>query len=119
MPNAKASDQERQVLRSLAADPGQVTATQRVVFDLMAHGLTIADVCDALWHWLVDGRPVERTTMHGQDLGAPAFEIWPELAGRKFYCKFLVRGNPLLQQLLLVVSAHPDDPHSPTRGRPS
>lgn len=83
----------------------------------MAHDLTITDVCDALWHWIVDGRPVTRTTMHGQDSGEPAYEIWPELAGRKFYCKFLVRGEPLIQQLMLVVSAHPDDPHAPNRGR--
>jgi hypothetical protein len=118
VPKAQASDQERQLLRALAADPGQATATQRAIYDLMAHGLTVADACDALWHWIVEGMPVKRTrctvrTRRGR------FEIWPDLAGRKFYCKFLVRGNPLLRQLLLVVSAHPDDPHSPSRGSPS
>ncbi|MBK7771338.1 MAG: hypothetical protein IPI48_12670 [bacterium] len=119
MPQAQASDQERRLLRALAADPSRATATQRALYDLMAHGLTVADACDALWHWIVEDRPVKRTLMHGQDDGQPAFEIWPELVGRKFYCKFLVRGNPLVQQLLLVVSAHPDDPHSPSRGSPS
>jgi len=119
MPKAQASDQEKQLLRALASDPGKVLATKRATYDLMAHDLTITDVCDALWQWIVDGQPVVRTTMHGQDSGEPAYEIWPELAGRKFYCKFLVRGEPLLQQLMLVVSAHPDDPNAPNRGRPS
>jgi hypothetical protein len=119
MPKAQASERERQLLRALAADPAKASATKRATYDLMAHDLTVADVCDALWHWLVDGRPVTRTTMHGQDSGEPAYEIWPELAGRRFYCKFLIRGEPILKQLMLVVSAHPDDPHAPNRGRPA
>ena len=72
MPNSQASSQERQVLRALAADPGQATATQRAIYDLMTHGLKVADVCDALWQWIVEGWPVKRTAMHGQDVGAPA-----------------------------------------------
>lgn len=117
MAKGLATKSEVQILRALAADPAKASATQTAYFDLMAHDLTVADACDALWHWIAEGRPVTRTTMHGKNAGEPAFEIWPRLAGQKFYCKFLVKGNPLLQQLMLVVSAHPDHPDGPARGR--
>lgn len=71
MPKAQASEQERQLLRALASDPGKASATKRATYDLMAHDLTIADVCDALWQWIVDSRPVARTTMHGGDPDDP------------------------------------------------
>lgn len=53
MPKAQASEQETTLLRALAADPAKASATKRATYDLMAHDLTIADVCDALWHWIV------------------------------------------------------------------
>lgn len=48
MPKAQASERERQLLRALAADPAKASATKRATYDLMAHDLTINDVCDAL-----------------------------------------------------------------------
>lgn len=71
MPKAQASLQERQLLRALAANPGAASATQRAATDMMAHNLTMADVCDALWHWIVDDQPVTRITMHGGDPDDP------------------------------------------------
>lgn len=117
MGKERASEAEVRTLRELAAAPERVKATKTALYHLMAHDLNVADVCEALWRWIVDGRPVNRTSMHGKDLGQPAFEIWPDLAGEKFYCKFLVEGNPLLRQVMLVVSAHPDYPDGHTSGR--
>lgn len=79
---------------------------------MMAYDLTRADVCDALWGWIHEGPAVTRTIMHGQDARQFAYEIWPELAGQRFYCKFMILGEPSLSPKLLIVSVHPDRPEA-------
>ncbi len=108
----RAGESEVRLLRALAADPGRASSTKTATTDMMAHHLTRADVCDALWDWIHEGTAVTRTIMHGQDAGQFAYEIWPELAGRRFYCKFMILGEPSLSPKLFIVSVHPDRPEA-------
>lgn len=108
----QACETEVRLLRALASDPGRASSTKTANFDMMAYDLTRADVCDALWGWIHEGPAVTRTIMHGQDARQFAYEIWPELAGQRFYCKFMILGEPSLSPKLLIVSVHPDRPEA-------
>lgn len=112
----RADDTEVRLLRALASDPGRAQTTSRAYYDMMAAGLTRADVCEALWAWIGNGMEITRTIMHKQDAGSFAYEIWPELLGRRFYCKFMIRGEPSFNPTLLIVSAHEDRPEDIRRG---
>lgn len=113
----RADKEEVRLLLELASDPKRATTSSTAFYHLLIHGLTVSDVCDALWHWIRDGKPVTRTVMqHGRDQGSFGYEIWPELAGERFYCKYVVQGEPKLSPKLFIVSAHPDRPENIGRG---
>jgi hypothetical protein len=65
----QACESEVNLLRALASDPARASSTKMATYDMMAHHLTRADVCDALWDWIHEGTAVTRTIMHGQDAG--------------------------------------------------
>jgi hypothetical protein len=97
-------------IRRLAADAGQVRLSKTTQYDLMAHRLTKADICDEIINWIDNGNPVKEVVLHSlQNLvGHPAYEIKPRMKGNLFYVKVtLVKlGQP--DEYMLVVSAHPD-----------
>lgn len=97
-------------IRRLAADPSRVRLTKTTQFDLMAHQLTKADICDEIIDWVDRGKPVKEVTLHSFPnlVGQPAYEIKPRIRKTLFYIKVTLvrRGQP--DEYLLVISAHPD-----------
>jgi len=105
----KPADAENiRILHELAAHPENVTTTATAKYDMMGSNLTAADICDALREWIDESKEVKQTVMRGKDAGMPAYEIKPNLEGRLFYCKFIVRdiGGP--DETLCIISAHVD-----------
>ncbi|MBM4091487.1 MAG: hypothetical protein FJ276_18985 [Planctomycetes bacterium] len=94
----------------LAADPTRVRLTTTVQFDLMAHRLTKADVCDEIIAWIDRGDAVKEVALHGFPglVGQSAYEIKPRMRNTLFYIKVTLveLGKP--GEYILVVSAHPD-----------
>jgi hypothetical protein len=97
-------------IRRLAADQSRVRLTTTVQFDLMAHRLTKADICDEIIDWIDHGKPVKAVTLHSfpKLVGQPAYEIKPRMRNTLFYIKVTLveLGQP--DEYMLVISAHPD-----------
>jgi len=97
-------------IRRLAADQSRVRLTTTVQFDLMAHRLTKADVCDEIIAWIDRGEPVKEVVLHSFPglVGQSAYEIKPRMRNTLFYIKVTLveLGKP--GEYMLVVSAHPD-----------
>ncbi len=97
-------------MRRLAADPSRVRLTTTVQFDLMAHRLTKADVCDEIIAWIDRGDAVKEVVLHSFPglVGQLAYEIKPRIRNALFYIKVTLveLGKP--GEYMLVVSAHPD-----------
>ena len=53
----RAGEAEVRLLRALASDPARASSTKTATYDMMAHHLTRADVCDALWGSVHPDRP--------------------------------------------------------------
>ena len=108
MPKQPADAQSVQKLYDLAARPKDVATTSTAYWDMMGGGLTKADVCDALRDWIDAGKDIRQTQMRGQDAGQPGYNIKPTLSGKLLYCKFVIRNRDGADELLIIVSAHPD-----------
>ncbi len=97
-------------IRRLAADESRVRLSKTAQYDLMAHGLTKADVCDEIIDWIDNGKPVREVTVHSIPslLGQPAYQIKPRMRTMLFYVKITLveLGQP--GEYMLVISAHPD-----------
>ncbi|NLS95414.1 MAG: hypothetical protein GXX96_25005 [Planctomycetaceae bacterium] len=97
-------------IRRLAADQSRVRLTTTVQFDLMAHRLTKADVCDEIIAWIDRGEPVKEVVLHSFPglVGQSEYEIKPRMRNTLFYIKVTLveLGKP--GEYMLVVSAHPD-----------
>ena len=89
---------------------GRVRLTKTAQFDLMAHRLTKADVCDEIIDWIDNGEPVKEVVLHSFPnlVGQPAYEIKPRMKNTLFYIKVTLveLGQP--GEYMLVISAHPD-----------
>jgi len=108
MPKKLADQQTIEKLYELAGRPGDVVTTKTVSFDIMGRGLTKYDVCDALRDWIDAGMDVKETGMRGQDSGQSGYEIKPRINDNLVYCKFVIRDRDGTDELLVIVSAHPD-----------
>jgi hypothetical protein len=103
-------------IRRLAADAGRVRLTKTAQFDLMAHGLTKADVCGEIIAWIDSGEPVKEVTIHTISalLGQPAYEVKPRMRSSLFnaevifYIKVILVESGKPGEYMLVVSTHPD-----------
>ncbi len=97
-------------IRRLAADPSRVRLTTTVQFDLMAHRLTKADMCDEIIDWIDRDEPVKEVVLHSFPnlVGQRAYEIKPRMKKTLFYIKVTLveLGQP--DEYLLIISAHPD-----------
>jgi hypothetical protein len=97
-------------IRRLAADAGKVRLTKTAQYDLMAHRLTKAEVCDEILGWIDSGEPVKEVVLHNFPnlIGQPAYEIKPRMKNMLFYIKvtLLELGQP--DEYMLVISTHPD-----------
>jgi len=108
VPRHSADEQSVQRLYELAARPEDTATTKTAHWDMFGGGLTKADVCDALRDWIDAGKDIRQTQMRGQDAGQPGYEIKPTLSGSLLYCKFVIRNRDGVDELLIIVSAHPD-----------
>lgn len=97
-------------IRRLAADPRSVRLSRTVQYDLLAHRLTKADVCDEIIGWIDRGEPVKEVVLHTfpDMVGQPAYEIKPRMKNLLFYIKITLveLGQP--GEYMLVISTHPD-----------
>lgn len=108
---AKSADaQTISEIRQLAADLQRVRVTKTVEYDLLAHGLTKADICDAIVKWIDASERVKSTILHSfaGKVGQPAYEMKPRIKGKLFYLKVTLveLGEP--NEYMLLISAHPD-----------
>lgn len=108
MPKQTADVESVQKLYELAAQPKDATATTTAMYDMMGYELTKADVCDALRDWIDSKKGVVETQMRGQDTGQLGYVIKPTINGKLFYCKFVIRNQAGVDELLVIISAHPD-----------
>jgi len=103
-------------LRRLAADESRVRLGKTTLYDLMAHGLTKADVCDQIIDWIDGAKPVREVAVHSIPglLGQPAFQIKPRMKSALLNAEVLFYVKVTLVELgqpgeyMLVISAHPD-----------
>lgn len=99
------------MLRRLALKPGEAYVAKQVWSDLMAHRLTIADVCDAIIEAIDAGERVKPTLLHSFKgrVGQPAYEIERRIGDKVFYLKVAVDDPGGPGEHLAVLSVHP--PH--------
>ena len=103
-------------IRRLAADESRVRLGTTVLYDLMTHGLTKADVCDEIVDWIDSSKPVREVTVHSIPslLGQPAYQIKPRMKSTLinaeviFYVKVTLVELRQPGEYMLVISAHPD-----------
>lgn len=95
-------------IRRLASDLPKVRVTTTAQYDLLAHHITKADVCDEIAAWIDRGERVKKVTLRGRHAGQTAFEMKPRINNSFFYVKVTLcdRGAPT--EYLLIISAHPD-----------
>ena len=94
-------------IRLSAGNPNAVQITETAKYDLLAHNLTKADICDAICDWIDAGKPVDTVTMKGRDAGSTGYVMKPTISGKGYYVKVLLRdiGGG---RILLIISTHPD-----------
>ena len=100
--------QSIQRIRVLAGDPDKVGTTKMAEYDIMGRGLTKHEVCDILRDWIAQGNEVRQTTMIGKDAGAPGYEIRPTINNVLFYIKVILRHPGTPDEMLYIVSVHPN-----------
>lgn len=108
---AKLADaRTRGEIRRLAADLSRVRLTKTVQFDLMAHRLTKAEVCDEIIAWIDRGDAVKEVVLHSFSglVGQSAYEIKPRMRNTLFYIKVTLVELGTLGEFMLVISTHPD-----------
>ena len=98
------------LLRRLAEAPEAVRRAKQVQSDLLAHGLQVPDICQAIADWIDAGERVKPTILHSfaGRVGQAAYEMKPRINGVLFYIKVTIddRGGP--EECLALLSAHPD-----------
>jgi len=92
----------------LAGEPDKVRTTKTAEYDMMGRGLTKHDVCDTLLDWIAQGKEVRQTTLTGKDAGAPGYEIKPTINNVLFYIKVMLRDAGTPDEMLYIVSVHPN-----------
>lgn len=97
------------LIRDLATRPEAVATSRQVQSDLMAHNLTVEDICDAIVDWIDASERVKPTVIKNIPArkGQPAYEMKPRINNRLFYIKVVIDGNAGAERMTLL-SAHPD-----------
>lgn len=111
MGDGRAEPEVIEDIRRLAKYPERVQVSERALYDLMGHQLTVGDVCVAICDWIDGGSPVEKIiTQHVSDhVGKPAYVMKPVLVGKRFYVKVTIRDRGEYREKMLVISAHPSN----------
>lgn len=110
MAETTATSEETTEIRRLASDPKTVKTIKTVEFDLMGYGLTKSDICEEIVAWIDAGESVKVATLHTVPgmLGQRAFVLKPRINDRLFYIKVTFQKSQNTDQLLLILSSHPD-----------
>jgi len=110
MAETTATSEETTEIRRLACDSKMVRTIKSVEFDLMGYGLTKSDICEEIVAWIDAGESVKATTLHSFPgmLGQRAFELKPRINDRLFYIKMTFQKLQDTDQLLLILSSHPN-----------
>lgn len=96
-------------IRRLALDPSKVRTTATVKYDLLGRQLTKDEVCEAIVKWIDDGKRVKAVVLHsGLDAGITAYEMKPRIGDIRLYVKVKMRDVGQSNELLILISAHPD-----------
>ncbi|RMF01043.1 MAG: hypothetical protein D6773_10590 [Alphaproteobacteria bacterium] len=96
-------------IRDLATRPEAVASSRQVQSDLMAHHLTVEDICDAIGDWIDASERVKPTVIRNISArqGQPAYEMKPRINGWLYYIKVVIDGDAGAERMTLL-SAHPD-----------
>ena len=110
MPASRAEAAMVGAIRVLALAPDNVWVSHQAQSDLMAHGLTVGDVCAAIVGWIDAGFRVKPTTIKNipARIGQAAYEMKPRLNDMVFYVKVVVEDADTESPRLSLLSAHPD-----------
>ena len=98
------------LIRDLATRPDAVWTSRQVQSDLMAHHLTVDDICDAIVDWIGAGERVKPTVIKNIPArkGQPAYEMKPRINNLLYYIKVVIDGCELDGWRMVLLSAHPD-----------
>ena len=96
-------------IRELVRSPDKVSFTSKAIWDTKAHGLTRADVCEAIGDWIDTGKQVQVliATEDPDHVGEPTYVLKPIFRNGKFYVKVSITVDEKTGEALLIVSCHP------------
>lgn len=110
MAESCAGPEETALLRRLAETSDRVSVSRQARSDMMAYNLRLEDVCDAILELIDTGGRVKPTALHSfsDRVGQAAWEIKLRLNEILFYTKLTVDDRDGPDEVLLVISCHPD-----------
>lgn len=110
MAPSSADPQAIALIRRLVETPRAVLPSRQAQSDLMAHGLKVQDVCQAIADWIDAGERVKPTKLHSfaGRVGQLAYEMKPRLGGVLYYIKVVIDDRGGSAECLVLLSAHPD-----------
>ncbi len=108
MAKKKADPEIVRLIYRLAAAPEEVQHTKSAYWDMVSHGLTKYDICDAIRAWIDADKPImEDTTREvGEHMGNAIYIIKPVVKDQNLYVKVGVYQEPETGEYLLIISAH-------------
>ena len=97
-------------IRRLSLNLDAIWVSPQVVSDLMAHNLTLDDICDAMIDWIDKGERVKPTVIKNipSRIGQPAYEMKPRIAESIWYIKVVIDNPGTAEEQLCMLSAHVD-----------
>ena len=101
----------RDLILKLASDPATVQADVHATGNMLAWGLTLDDVREAICQCIRNGGSVKQTMVktHPKALvGQPAYEVKEVIKGQRFYIRMAIFHPDPSKEALLVLSVHPD-----------
>ena len=103
------SDIARGVLRQLASEPEKAGVTESCELELIRHGLTKNDVCDAICDWIDSGNILHLalTDKARGHIEEGMWELYPTIGRHKWYVKVRAQVAEGGRFRLFMISVHP------------
>ena len=98
------------LIRNLASKPGEVEATERAMWDLLSHNLTVSGVCHAICDWIDKKEKIEKGTTDKvpEHVGETHYVMKPVVMERDhFYVKVTIQDPDESGEALQIISCHP------------
>ena len=98
------------LIRRLVLDRNKAWISKQARSDMLAHNLTLDDVCDAIIGWIDEGELVKPKVLHSfaDRVGQRAWEMKPRIDGVLFYLKVTIDEEGMPGEALGILSCHPD-----------